>query len=104
MTTEPEPDPRRDAAIDRITRNLQARADELLAAGFTPDEAWVQAVIEQYPRAIGADAEPGASETAEILGELFRTAFRYRALDPTFSMEHAWGVAVKHRNLGGHWK
>lgn len=87
-------------ATESMTRRIQARADELVANGFAPEEAWIQAAIEHYPALHGPDRDIIDPETVETLATLFRQAFRLRREVPGITVRKAWDMAVQRYQKG----
>ena len=87
-------------ATERMTRRIQARADELVANGFSPEDAWIQAAIEHYPSLNGPANDMIDPDTVETLATLFRQAFRLRREVPGITISKAWDLAVRELKKG----
>jgi hypothetical protein len=87
-------------ATESMTRRIQVRADELVANGFSPEDAWIQAAIEHYPALNGPDRDIIDPDTVETLATLFRQAFRLRREVPGITIRKAWDLAVRELKNG----
>lgn len=88
MTT---PTPDDSPRLDALTRRVEIRAQELCGTGIPYDEAWIQAVMEEY--AAVADAAPAPSVNAEIISEMARRAYAIRMANH-IPIESAWELAA----------
>ncbi len=84
-------DPDWKSRLENLNRKLERRAAELYRDGIPHDEAWVQAVMEDYPAM--ADNVPAASANAETIAEMARRAYGIR-IASGISIEDAWELAI----------